>query len=184
LQNVFTMYAPRTSRGFQLIGKAAARATRVAWLAAALLLSAPCLAFADGSTPFAAPAPVASFAAPSEGMPLVRVILALLLVLGAVFAAAKLSRRMGMAGGVTTARLEVLAQAQLGPRERAVLLRVGGREVLLGVATGNVRLLLDLHGSVIAQTAAAPETAAGPVVPADGPVRPTFRDMLMRSLGR
>ena len=133
--------------------------------------------------PFAAPAPAAPFAAPSEGMPLVRVVLALALVLGAVFAAAKLSRKMGVAGGPPTARLEIIAQTSLGPRERAVLLRVGGREVLLGVATGNVRLLLDLESAMAADPATA-ATGTTPAVMPDGPVRPTFRDMLMRSLGR
>jgi flagellar protein FliO/FliZ len=170
--------------GFRLVGTASVQARRFARLASVLLLIVPGLVLADGSTPFAAPTPVVPFAAPSEGMPLVRVIVALLLVLGAVFAAAKLSRRMGVAGGVTTARLEIVAQAPLGPRERAVLLRVGSREVLLGVATGNVRLLLDLQGTAAADPASTPDPTTSPIVPANGPVRPTFRDMLMRSLGR
>ncbi len=177
------MYAPFHASVLRHVGFATSRARRGVLLAAALLLSLPGLAVAQGATPFAAPATVVPFAAPSEGMPLVRVIIALLLVLGAVFAAAKLSRRMGVAGGAPTARLEVVAQAPLGPRERAVLLRVGGREVLLGVATGNVRLLLDLQPGGAADSAT-PATDGTPAAPTDGPSRPNFRDMLMRSLGR
>jgi flagellar protein FliO/FliZ len=159
-------------------------AVRIACVLLLLLLLAPGVALASGATSFAAPTPVAPFAAPNDGMPLLRVVFALLLVLGAVFAAAKLSRRVGMAGAAPTARLEVVAQAPLGPRERAVLLRVGGREVLLGVATGNVRLLLDMNSGVGVAAPAPDESTTRAVAMAESAARPTFRDMLMRSLGR
>ena len=177
------MYAPSRAPGFPLASQSTRWMRRHARVAFALLLGGPALCLADGTMPFAAPAPAAPFAAPSEGMPLVRVVLALALVLGAVFAAAKLSRRMGVSGSAPTARLEVVAQASLGPRERAVLLRVGGREVLLGVATGNVRLLLDLDSTLDADPAAT-ATGTTPAAAPDGPARPNFRDLLMRSLGR
>jgi flagellar protein FliO/FliZ len=167
--------------GRTIASKAAALLVRLPLL---LVASAPGLAVAQSGPRFAAAAPIAPFAAPSDGMPLIRVFFALLLVLAAVYAAAKLSRRMGVAGGTSAARLEVLAQTSLGPRERAVLLRVGERDVLLGVATGNVRLLLDMQGRTepVDSTMVATSTT-----PAGGPaeiVRPSFRDLLVKSLGR
>src|SRR6185437_3173045 len=86
-------------------------------------------------------APVAHAAMPGQAGSLVRVTVALLVVLAAVFAAAWFSRRMHGVRRSRSSALEVIAQLPLGPRERAVLLRVGAQQVLLGVASGNVRAL-------------------------------------------
>jgi flagellar protein FliO/FliZ len=168
---------PRTTAVAAALAAAPRHARRI--LVALLLTPALSLAAAGESH-----APAAPFATPGDGMPLLRVLFALLLVLGAVFAAAKLSRRMGVAGGAKTPRLDIVAQATLGPRERAVLLRVGGREVLLGVATGNVRLLLELQGQADPAGSAIVPTAPTTDAPQAGPDRPSFRDLLLRSLGR
>ncbi len=40
--------------------------------------------------------------------------------------------------------IEVLAQTSLGSKERAVIVRVGGERMLLGVASGQVTLLKTL----------------------------------------
>jgi flagellar protein FliO/FliZ len=177
------MDARNANPGIWNVADTAARASRLARQAFFVLLATPALSLAAVGQGPPAIAP-ATFASPSGGMPLMRVLLALMLVLAAVFAAAKLSRRMGGYGGATTARLEVVAQASLGPRERAVLLRVGGREVLLGVGTGNVRLLLELPTSPGSeQASAAPTLPEAGATPAE-PVPPSFRDLLLRSLGR
>jgi flagellar protein FliO/FliZ len=127
---------------------------------------------------FAAPA---QFSAVSPGFGVVRTLLALALVLALVFAAAALMRRLRLLSGVTAPNLEVLSQISLGARERAVLLRVGRQQLLIGVAPGNVRLLHTLPDA----TQEAPAAAAGlgpPMPPAPSP--PNFRDLLRRSLGR
>jgi len=104
------------------------------------------------------------------------VIVALLVVLGAVIAAARLARRMrGLSGGTSSA-LEVLGQLSLGTRERAVLVRVGERQLLLGVAQGSVR---TLH--VFDDLALPPAASAGPAAAASAP---SFKALLLKSLGK
>jgi len=128
---------------------------------------------------FAAPT-----AAPSATTPVIgtlRVTLAMFLVLGAVLAAAWLTRRLRGAGGTSAGGLEVLAQVSLGTRERAVLLRVAGRQVLIGVAPGNVRTLhvVDSSGDAAAPAASAAVAAAGVEMS-----RPSFKSLLLKSLGK
>ena len=109
-----------------------------------------------------------------------RVTLAMILVLGAVLAAAWLTRRMRGAGVGSNTGIQVLAQVSLGARERAVLLRIGGRQVLVGVAPGNVRALhvLDSAASDV------PEIGAPASATAPDTDRPTFKSMLLKSLGK
>lgn len=128
---------------------------------------------AADAPPFAAPAAGGS-TTPVIGT--LRVTLAMFLVLGAVLAAAWLTRRLRGGTGAGPGSLQVLAQVPLGARERAVLLRVGGQQLLIGVAPGSVR---TLH--VLEDVAAAPDDGSMPVP--EG-ARPTFRSLLMRSLGR
>lgn len=148
------------------------------------------------STPFAAPAPAAAMPAATGG--LLRVLLALIVVVGAIVVTAWLARRMRtLSGG--SAGVTVLAQVSLGARERAVWLRAGGCELLVGVAPGNVR---TLH--VFGQESSADAPRRGPggadagagdvAMPAVGgvalpgtapdPQRPSFKALLLRSLGR
>jgi len=121
---------------------------------------------------FAAPSEIS---APSAGFSVMRMVLALILVLAAVYAAAALLRRLRTLGPAGTAELQVISQVALGARERAVLLRAGSQQLLVGVAPGNVRLLCAL---------AEPAMTAAPPVEAAAPARPNFRDLLRRSLGR
>ncbi len=69
------------------------------------------------------------------------VTLALLLVLGAVSALAWLLKRVRGFGAGAGGALDVLAQVPLGHKERAVLLRVGTTQILVGVAPGRVNTL-------------------------------------------
>lgn len=154
--------------------------------AAALALASAACAAASAS---AASGTATMFAAPAhQGLPgpaggLARVTLALLVVLAAVFAAAWFSRRMHGAGGTRSSSLEVIAQLPLGPRERAVLIRVGAHQVLVGVANGSVRALHVLaQAELPAATGVAP---TAPAAPGNEPgQRPTFKALLLRSLGK
>ena len=133
----------------------------------------------------AAAAAAAPFAAPThDALPgptggLLRVLLALVAVLAAIFAAAWVSRRARGAGGARSSNLDVLAQLPLGPRERAVLIRVGERQLLIGVASGCIRTLHVLEPSAAA--ASGESAAAGG---ADVPQRPSFKALLLKSLGK
>ena len=123
---------------------------------------------------FAAPAAGSAAPAVSAGG-LVSVTFALLIVLAAVFALAWLARRMRMVGNRAGHALEILASTPLGPKERAVLLKVGETQVLLGVAPGQVTALHVLAQPIEIGASASVTLAA---------VRPTFAALLKRSVGK
>lgn len=106
------------------------------------------------------------------------VTLALAAVLATVFALAWLLRKARGLGRPGGAHIEVLAEAALGARERAVLVRVGGRQLLLGVAPGSLRTLHVLEKT---DESAAVGEATNPQA---SPRAPSFRELLARSLGR
>jgi flagellar protein FliO/FliZ len=116
------------------------------------------------------------FAVESGGFGMLRVCLALALVLASVYAVAWLLRRLRGGVGGSSAQLCILSQVSLGARERAVLLRVGERHLLLGVAAGSVRLLQEI---TLTAAPASPGAATGTVGD-----KPNFRELLRRSLGR
>ena len=121
---------------------------------------------------FAAPQalPVAHAGGISE---LAHVIVALFLVLGVVLVLAKVVRRARGTGARGAQLLEVLAEVSLGAKERAVLMRVGRTQLLVGVSPGQVSALHVLSDPV--------ETQPATAVPA---FAPTFQALLRRSLGR
>jgi flagellar protein FliO/FliZ len=78
-------------------------------------------------------------AAPTVGMAdLSGVILSLLLVVGFIFAAAWVVRRMPLGMGRGSGPLKVLAALPLGPRERLVLVEARGEELLIAVSPAGV----------------------------------------------
>jgi flagellar protein FliO/FliZ len=137
--------------------------------------------WAASATPFAAPLQQNP---PGSAGGLLRVVLALIVVLAAVLAAAWLTRRMRSFGAAGSgANLEMLAQLPLGTRERAVLVRVGDTQVLIGVAPGNVRTLHVLERASL-PLAAAMQSDASATPASDSGARPTFKALLLRSLGK
>jgi flagellar protein FliO/FliZ len=150
-------------------------ANRLSPALAALCASAAALA-ADPARPFAAPAPVQSVTPPGVGS-LGQVTLSLGLVLAIIFAAAWIVRRMRGFGRPASGALDVIADLPLGQKERAVLVRVGKQQILLGVAPGQINTLHVLAEPVELTTPPAP-TAPGT------PERPSFKSLLMKSLGK
>lgn len=123
--------------------------------------------------PFAAPQPV-SQAAPAGLSGLGQVTFALLVVLAAVFVVAWLVRRVRSFGNRVGSAVDVLADIPLGQKERAVLLKVGQTQILVGVAPGQVN---TLH--ILAEPIELAKPTAGL---ADA--RPSFRALMLRSLGK
>lgn len=148
---------------------------------AAGLLLAVALPTMAAATPFAAPQPP-TLPGPTGG--LLRVVLSLALVLAAVVGSAWLMRRLRGVGGGDGRAIEVLAQAALGTRERAVLIRVGGHELLLGVAAGSVRTLLVLGDSVAVAAAASGTTATSTAAAPPPSFATALRTLLARSVGK
>jgi flagellar protein FliO/FliZ len=66
------------------------------------------------------------------------VILSLALVIGFIFAAAWVVRRMPMGLGKSNGPLKVLAALPLGPKERLVLVEARGEELLIAVSPAGV----------------------------------------------
>jgi flagellar protein FliO/FliZ len=102
------------------------------------------------------------------------VTLALLLVLGAVFALAWLLKRVRAFSSRVGASVDVLAQLPLGQKERAVLIKVGATQILLGVAPGRVNTLYVLPEPL--------EVSRAPAAPGNDGNSP-FR-ALLRGLGK
>ena len=121
-------------------------------------------------------APQAAPAAPATGLGGVgEVALALLAVLAVIFTLGWLLRRVRGIGNRAGSAIGVLADVPLGQKERAVLLKVGGTQILLGVAPGRVNTLHVLAEPI--DTAPPPGASGG-----DG--KTSFRALLMRSLGK
>jgi flagellar protein FliO/FliZ len=148
--------------------------SRTAFTIAALWVAAGAHA-ADAARPFASPAVVSSVA-PAGVASLGQMTLALGFVLALIFAAAWLMRRMRGFGKTATGALDVIADLPLGQKERAVLIRVGTTQVLVGVAPGRVT---TLH--VLAEPVNVAPTSEGTP---DSSARPNFKTLLMKSLGK
>ncbi len=104
---------------------------------------------------------------------LAHVIVALLLVLSVVVVLAKLLRGARGLGGGGAQALGVLAQVSLGGKERAVLLRVGRTQLLVGVAASQVSMLYVLPEPIEAAPAQAPGAFAS-----------NFQALLKKKLGQ
>ena len=126
--------------------------------------------------PFASPS-VTTTAAPSGIASLGQVTVALGLVLAVIFVAAWLLRRVRGFGKTGSGALDVIADLPVGQKERAVLIRVGTTQVLIGVAPGRVTTLHVLTEPV---NVTPPKTFAGPT----DTDRPSFKSLLMKSLGK
>jgi flagellar protein FliO/FliZ len=121
------------------------------------------------------------FAAPHAANPvapvgaggLASVTFALLAVLAAIFAVAWLARRVRGMGSRVGNAIDVLADVPLGPKERAVLLKVGTEQVLVGVSPGRISALHVLREPVEVPKAT---TAMAPAA--------SFSALLKRSLGK
>jgi flagellar protein FliO/FliZ len=103
------------------------------------------------------------------------VAVALVVVLAAIFVVAWVVRRMRIAGNRVGGAIDILAEVHLGQKERAVLLKVGQTQILLGVAPGRVNTLHVL---------AEPLDVAKPSGPSTEDARNSFRALLARSLGK
>jgi flagellar protein FliO/FliZ len=142
--------------------------------AASVLVSVAQAAEPSFAAPQAAPA-----VAPASAGSLAQVTLSLLLVLAAVFVAAWLMRRLRNFGRPGAGAIEIVADIAVGTKERAVLVQVGGQQLLLGVAPGRISTLHVLAEPV--QPAAAVDALRAP--PGAPSARPDFKSILRRSLG-
>lgn len=109
------------------------------YCAVTLLVWSPQVAFSDSALGSSSNAQ----AAPSLLPPgyLLNVVLALAAVIAAFFAMTWLLKRMGSVGGRANGAIELSAALSVGSKERIVLVKAGGKRMLLGVAPGCVQML-------------------------------------------
>ncbi|SDH76033.1 flagellar protein FliO/FliZ [Pseudomonas benzenivorans] len=72
---------------------------------------------------------------------LVQLLLGLLLVIGLIFLLAWLLRRVQQIGPRGGQVIKIVASQALGPRDRLVLVQVGGEQILLGLTPGRITAL-------------------------------------------
>lgn len=90
---------------------------------------------------------------------MLQVLLGLGAVLVAIFVAAWVARRLYRGPMLSGGQLQVLGGVSMGSRERVVLLQVGEKQLLLGVAPGRVQTLHVLEEPL--QATAAPSGPGG-----------------------
>lgn len=82
---------------------------------------------------------------PSASAQVARLALGLVVVVAVLLLSARLLPRLGGVGLAGSESFRVVASLPVGQRERVVVLQVGERQVLLGVAAGRVNLLHALE---------------------------------------
>ncbi|HPF25482.1 MAG TPA: flagellar biosynthetic protein FliO [Steroidobacteraceae bacterium] len=126
-------------------------------------------------------APAADDVVSSAAGGLLEVTISLAIVLAAIFAIAWFARRARSFGSRTRRQIEVLDDLPLGVKERAVLVRVAGKTLLLGVAPGQVRALHAFGPEDAASLSVEPDSSA---VSDPASRTPSFAALLRRSMGR
>jgi flagellar protein FliO/FliZ len=111
---------------------------------------------AAGATTISAGQAAAQSAAPSPASGLVQTLLALVVVIGTVFALAWLARRSGLQGRSSPSLLNTVANLSVGARERVVIVEVDGTWLVLGVTAQNVSLLQTRPKGQLPETAQTP----------------------------
>jgi flagellar protein FliO/FliZ len=86
--------------------------------------------------------------------PLVQVAAALALVVLVIFAIAWLLRRLQGGGAAGVGQMKLVAGLALGPRERVLLVEVGGTQLLLGVTPTQITRLHEFPEPVVKATPA------------------------------
>jgi flagellar protein FliO/FliZ len=104
----------------------------------------------------------------------VEITVTLLIIVGFLAGLAWFAKRLRGGFKPGGARIQVLGAQALGPKERAVLVRVGDTDILVGVAANSVNTLHVFPAGAITAPAEA-EPAA--------PNAPNFKALLLKSLG-
>lgn len=94
------------------------------------------------------------------GSVLAQTLVGLLLVVGLIFGFAFLARKLNLTQFGQTKGMKIIAGLSLSAREKVVLVQVGDKQVLLGVAPGNVNLLQVFDDPVLAPEAASSRTSS------------------------
>lgn len=115
---------------------------------------------------------------------MVQTVLSLVAVVAIILALAWMTRRMQFMRGATGSELRVRSTLAVGLKERVVIVEAAGRQYLIGVAPGQVRLL-DSLGDVTTHEPSAGVARCEEVLPANPPnLGEAFAIQLNKLLGR
>ena len=101
-------------------------------------------AAAKNTATIAQPAKSQGFGQPSDGPGIGGAVFALILVVSLILGLGWLARRMPGVGRTSNNALRVVGSLALGPRDRVVVVDVGGTQLLLGVGQGGMTTLHTL----------------------------------------
>jgi flagellar protein FliO/FliZ len=122
----------------------------------------------------------AESAAPDMGGSVFRLLTGFALVIGLLLATLWLLKKISVPRGGSGNLVRVVSAAAVGPRERVVLVDVGGKRLVLGVAPGSVALL-----DTVVIPSAAPSTAQTDMPSqSDIPATPAFAQWLQKIMAR
>lgn len=119
---------------------------------------------------FAAPAATGAMDGAGMGGQVTKLLLGLLLVVGLIFLLAWLLRRVQHLGPRDAQAIKLISTRSLGPRDRLVLVQVGGEQILLGMSPGRITPLHVLKEPI--------------KLPDAEPASPEFAQRLMELLGK
>jgi flagellar protein FliO/FliZ len=110
-----------------------------------------------------------------------QVVLGLLFVVGIILLLAWVLKKMGHGVGGYSRSMRVIATLPLGTREKAALVQVGDKQILLGVAPGRVNCLHVFDEPVVSQE----EAPSGPAAfGANSDFAKKFKEVLKQRTGR
>lgn len=109
--------------------------------------AAPLLLVAEATRAATGEASTRLVESPLSTSNLVDTAIGLLVVLGVMLALAWLVKRYVQVPGIGKGQVQILGGVSLGAREKAVLLSIEGKRLLVGVAPGRVQTLLVLEGA-------------------------------------
>jgi len=120
--------------------------------------------------PVMAAEPAASMSSAGMGAQLSKLLFGLLLVIGFILLLAWLLRRLQQMNPRGTQVIKLISSQALGPRERLVLVQVGGEQILIGLSGGRITPLHVMQEPVH--------------LPDAEPANPEFAQRLMELLGK
>lgn len=99
-----------------------------------------------------APAKMSAAGGPNTSQ-IINLFLSLVLIIALIFVCAWLFKRASAIGNVTSKQLRVLGGLSLSAKEKVVLVKAGGKQILIGVAPGRVNALHVFDEAIIDEDA-------------------------------
>ncbi len=134
------------------------------------LLTAPLLLIAEAVGAAQGEASARLGESPLSTSNLIDTAVGLVVVLAIMLALAWVVKRFVQTPGINKGQVQVLGGVSLGAREKAVLLSVEGRRLLVGIAPGRVQTLMVLDESASDTTDFAQQLERAAATPAEQPV--------------